>query len=172
MPLRVDNPNCKLKGAEVVTNVSQPARTLNQPGYAGRRAGFVAAIAVNLAMLWVLNNLVAWGVVPFLTAEFGQVRWLIALSLAATILLNASWLAYDAIWYRSLGQICLNILSAVVAVTMYRVFPFDFSAYEFDWEPVARAVIVLTVVGLTFGSVAELVKLARMGFPTTQTNSQ
>ena len=156
----------------MVTNVSQPARTLNQPGYAGRRAGFVAAIVVNLAMLWVANNLLTWDVAPFLTAEFGQVLWLINLSLAATILMNASWLAYDAIWFRSLGQISLNVLSAVVAITMYRVFPFDFSAYEFDWEPVARAVIVLTVVGLAFGTVAELVKLARMGFPTTQSNSQ
>lgn len=143
--------------------VSHHARTFNHPGYVGHRAAFAAAIAVNLAMLWVVNNLLTWDLVPFLTAEFDQVLWLIDLSLAATILLNASWLAYDAIWYRSLGQICLNILSAVVAVTMYRVFPFDFSVSEFDWEPVARAVIVLTVLGLAFGTVAELLKLARHG---------
>jgi hypothetical protein len=152
--------------------LSQRLRTSNQPGYVGRRAGFVAAIAVNLAMLWVVDNLLTWGLVPFLTAEFRQVLWLIELSLGATILINASWLAYDVTWFRSFGQIFLNVLSAVVAMTMYRVFPFDFSAYEFAWEPIARAVIVLTVVGLAFGTFAELVKLARMAFPTTQSNSQ
>ncbi|HEX2420373.1 MAG TPA: hypothetical protein VHL55_02125 [Acidimicrobiia bacterium] len=152
--------------------LSQRVRTFNQPGYVGRRAGFVATIAVNLAMFWVVNNLLTWGVVPFLTAEFRQVLWLIELSLAATILINASWLAYDVTWFRSLGQIFLNVLSAVVAISIYRVFPFDFSVYEFAWEPVARAVIVLTVVGIVFGTVAELIKLARMAFPTTRSNSQ
>ena len=143
--------------------VSQSTGTLSQPADARGRFGSAVAIAVNLVMLWVVDNLETWGVVPFLTAEFDQVRGLIQLSLAATILVNASWLAYDPIWYRSLGQICLNILSGFVAVTMYRVFPFDFSASEFDWEPFARAVIVLTVVGIVFGTFAELVKLARTG---------
>lgn len=151
--------------------VAQRTPTLMQSGLWARRVGFVVAIAINIVMLWVANNLLGWDVLPFLTADFGRLLWLIDLSLAATIAVNAFWVLYDPQWFRSLGQIGLNILSAVVAVNMYRVFPFDFSAYSFDWELVARAVIVLSIVGLALGSIVELTKVVRgeSGFSSSAT---
>jgi len=129
----------------------------------GRRAGYVIAIAVNVVMLYVVNNLLAWDVLPFLTEDFGQVLWLIDISLLATIVINLIYVAYDQAWFRSLGQIGLNLISLVVAVRMYQVFPFDFSGSTFDWTQVARVVIIVTILGTVVGAIAEAWKLARLG---------
>jgi hypothetical protein len=130
-------------------------------GDLARRSGYVIAIAVNVVMLYVVNNLLAWNILPFLTDDFGRVLWLIDISLLATIMVNFIYLAYDQSWFRSLGQIGLNLISLVVAVRMYRVFPFDFSGSTFDWTQIARVVIIFTILGTTIGAIVEAVKLAR-----------
>jgi hypothetical protein len=126
-----------------------------------RRSGYVIAIAVNVVMLYVVNNLLAWNLLPFLTDDFGRVLWLIDISLLATIMVNFVYLAYDQSWFRSLGQIGLNLISLVVAVRMYQVFPFDFSGSTFDWTQIARVVIIFTILGTAVGAIVEAVKLAR-----------
>jgi hypothetical protein len=126
-----------------------------------RRSGYVIAIAVNVVMLYVVNNLLAWNLLPFLTDDFGRVLWLIDISLLATIVVNLIYLAYDQSWFRSLGQIGLNLISLVVAVRMYQVFPFDFSRSAFDWTQIARVVIIFTILGTAVGAIAEALKLAK-----------
>jgi hypothetical protein len=125
--------------------------------------GYMVAIAVNIAMLVIANNILAWGWVPFLTADFEQVLWLINLSLLATIAVNVVYLAYDAPWFKSVCQIGLGGITIAVAVRTYQVFPFDFSDSQFNWEPVARFVIVLTVIGTVITTITALVRLARGG---------
>jgi len=117
---------------------------------------------MNLVFLYVANNLLAWDLLSFLTAAFGSVVWLINLSLAATILANVVWLGYDAPWFKSLSQIGVNLISAVVSIRMYQVFPFDFSQSQFDWAPITRLVIILTFVGVALATIAELTKLVRL----------
>ena len=128
-----------------------------------RRSGYVIAIAVNVVMLYVVNNLLAWNILPFLTDDFGRVLWLIDVSLLATIMVNFVYVAYDQRWFRSLGQIGLNLISLVVAVRMYQVFPFDFSGSTFDWTQIARMVIIFTILGTAIGAMVEALKLARLG---------
>jgi len=41
------------------------------------------------------------------------------------------------------------------------LFPFDFSGYQFNWEPLARFVIVLTMVAVGISIVVETAKLVR-----------
>ena len=147
---------------------SPPTPLVSTPTVAARRGGYVVAIAINLVMLYVANHLLAWDLLPFLTADFERVLLLINISLVATILVNAVYLGYDQGWFRSLGQVGLNLISLVVGIRMYQVFPFDFSAYEFSWATVVRVMIVLGIVGLAIGTVAELVKLARRGFLVLQ----
>ena len=130
-------------------------------GDLARRSGYVIAIAVNVVMLYVVNNLLAWNILPFLTDDFGRVLWLIDISLLATILVNFIYLAYDQSWFRSLGQIGLNLISLVVAVRMYQVFPFDFSGSSFDWTQIARVVITFTILGSAVGAIAEAWKFVR-----------
>jgi hypothetical protein len=126
-----------------------------------RRSGYVIAIAVNVVMLYVVNNLLAWNILPFLTDDFGRVLWLIDVSLLATIMVNFVYVAYDQRWFRSLGQIGLSLISLVVAVRMYQVFPFDFTGSTFDWTQIARVVIIFTILGTAIGAMVEAFKLAR-----------
>ncbi|MGH8927945.1 MAG: hypothetical protein ACRDWH_06310, partial [Acidimicrobiia bacterium] len=75
-----------------------PAAIASKPG---RLFGYMVAIAVNLGLLYVVNNLTAWDVVSFLTDDFGRLLWLVDLSLIASILVNVAYLVYDAVWFRS-----------------------------------------------------------------------
>jgi hypothetical protein len=129
-----------------------------------RRVGYSVSIVINVIMLYVANHLLVWDLLPFLTTDFGRVLWLIDVSLIATVLANLVWIGYDVDWFKALSQIGLNLISALAAIRMYQVFPFDFSDYEFGWAPIARFVIILTIVGLALGTIAELVKVARSGF--------
>jgi len=137
---------------EHVIEAESPPRTGDGP--------YVAAIFINLGLLFVANNLLAWSVPSFLTADFTQVLWLIDVSLLASVMVNLVYLIYDPTWFKSVCQICLNVVSLSVIGLMYRVFPFDFSLSRFDWAPVTRVVLILTMVGTMAGMIVELVRLA------------
>ncbi len=136
-----------------------PARHGTTPARAGHRAGYVVAVAVNAALLYVVNNLLAWDVLPFLTDEFAQVLPLLNFSLAATIVFNALYVIYDGRWFKSTSQIVLLGISMAVTVRLYRVFPFDFSAYAVDWALVTRSVLIVAMFGVGVAIVVELGKL-------------
>jgi hypothetical protein len=126
-----------------------------------RRFGYTVAVAINLVMLVVVNNILDWGWLPFLTEEFASLIWLFNVSLTATILANLVYMVYDPVWFKSFTQIGLNLISMIVLLRMLQVFPFDFSAYEFDWEPVARFVLILGLIGTGIGIIVEVVNLVR-----------
>ena len=46
-----------------------------------------------------------------------------------------------------------------MAALTYRVFPFDFSAYDFEWEGLLRVVIVVVIVALVIATIVEIVRL-------------
>lgn len=72
------------------------------------KAEYVATIVVNVALIYIANNLLNWGV-PFLTRSFVVPLWLINLSLSATVAANAIFLIYDAGWfYRGCGPASMS----------------------------------------------------------------
>lgn len=127
----------------------------------GRRVGYAVAAVLNGVLLYVVNNLPAWDLFPFLTDDFSRVLWILDLSLLASLLVNVAWIWFDPIWFKGTTQIALNAISLAVTVRMWNVFPFDFSAYSFDWETVARVVLVIGGVGLSIGILVELVNVGR-----------
>jgi len=128
---------------------------------ATRRFGYGVAVAVNVAMLWVVNNLLDWGWPSWLTDDFEQVLPIVNVSIVATIVVNLMYIIYDAAWFKSMFQVALLVISLVVTVRLYRVFPFDFSAYSFNWEAVTRGILILVCIAVGIGLIAELVKFAR-----------
>lgn len=122
---------------------------------AARRAGYVVAVFVNAVLLWVVNNLEEWDVVPWLKDDFSRVVPIINVSLVASLVVNLIYLGYDTAWFKSLTQIVLLAISMAVMVRMYSVFPFDFSAYDFDWEIVARVVMIIAMVGIGIALIVE-----------------
>jgi hypothetical protein len=143
-----------------------------RPSVGARRFGYLVAVAINIVMIVIVNNILDWGWLPFLTDDFEDVVWLINLSITASILANLAYLAYDPAWFKALAQVGLNLISIAVMVTMWRVFPFDFSAYQFDWETVVRLVLVLGVIGTAIAVVVEMVNLVRSLAPAPQPRPQ
>lgn len=126
----------------------------------GRRFGYSIAIGINVVLLVIVQNILDWGWLPFLTGEFAEVVPWISFSLAASIVANVIYLFNDGHLVKSLGQIGINLISLVVTYQIFTVFPFDFSAYSFDWELVTRIVLILAMVGTGIGALAEIAKLA------------
>jgi hypothetical protein len=135
---------------------------------AARRFGYIVAIAVNGALLIVAHNLLSWGWPSFLTDEFADLLPLINLSLGATILVNATYINYDPVWFKSSTQIGLGAITMMLAVRTLQVFPFDFTGYDFDWEPIARGMIILSMIGIGIGLVVETVRLVAVNIRSEQ----
>ena len=121
----------------------------------------MVAIAVNVALLNAANNLLEWDIFPFLTNDFERVLPILNVSLGAAIVVNLIYLDVDALWFKSLTQIGLLAISLAVTIRLYQVFPFDFSAYEFNWQLLATWALILAMVAIGIGVVAELIRLAK-----------
>lgn len=128
---------------------------------ATRRLGYGVAIVVNIVMLVIVNNILEWGWLSWLTDEWSDLAPIVSFSIIATIIVNAAYLVYDSAWFKSLTQVGLLVISWFVTIRIYRVFPFDFSAYSFNWEALTRAVLIIAMVGIGIGLIVELVKLAK-----------
>ena len=124
-----------------------------------RRFGYVLAIGLSLGVLVIVNNLPEGDQIPFLTNDVEQLLPIINTLLLASIAIHGVWILYDAAWFHSAGRITLNVLIIAVAALTYRVFPFDFSAYDFEWEGLLRVVIVVVIVALVIATIVEIVRL-------------
>lgn len=124
-----------------------------------QKVGFVIAIAINLAMVVIVHNILEWGWLPFLTPDFAQVLPWITFSLIATIVANTIYLLGLRPTAKPIWQIGLNLISLAVTYRLWQVFPFDFSGSDFDWTFVARVVLVLAMVGSGVGALTEVSRL-------------
>lgn len=121
-----------------------------------RRVGYVVTIIVNFILLFVFNNLLNWRV-PFLTESFVTPLLFFNASFAAGIIGNALFLIYDARWIRHIVQIILNVISFAAIYVLFNVFPFNFPSEL--WDLVAQIVLILTLVGISIGTIVEVVRL-------------
>jgi hypothetical protein len=137
---------------------TDPAPAKKRASRSTRRFGYLVAVSVNLVLLYVVNNLLAWDVLPWLTDDFEQILPILNLSLLATMVINVVYVWFDPGWFKSLTQIGLSVISLVVVVRLFRVFPFDFSPYESGWATLTRFVLIFVMIGLTIGIIAESAK--------------
>lgn len=120
------------------------------------KSGFIAAIVVNLILLFVFNSLLNWGV-PFLTSSYSGVLWAINLSIGATIIANILFLVYDAGWFRHLAQLILNVIALFVVFLIYSIFPFDFSTAS--WEYWVKITLIIVMAGIGIAIIVEIFRL-------------
>ncbi|HXV71348.1 MAG TPA: hypothetical protein VEB69_08105 [Acidimicrobiia bacterium] len=130
---------------------------------AGTRFGYSIALAINAAGLVIVQNILDWGWLPFLTDEFADVVPWISFSLVVSIVLNVIYLFNDTVPVKSTGQILSNLISIFVTYRVLTVFPFDFSESSFDWALVTRILLILAMVGAGIGALTEVIKLAGGG---------
>lgn len=134
-----------------------------RPSRASRRFGYGVSIAVNVVMLFIVNNILSWdwSFLSWLTDDFGDLVPYINVSIFASIVVSLICMAYDPLWFRSLTQVILAGISLVVVVQTYRIFPFDFSETAVDWTTMARILLVIMMVALVAGIIGEIAKTAR-----------
>jgi hypothetical protein len=152
---------------------TQRAATKSSAGHSRseRRVGYCFAIAINAAMLWLVNGWPGWEAVPFLTQDTIDVIPLVNASIAAAIAVNVVYFVADPPWLRALGDVLVTAMGIVALVAWWRVFPFEFSGQTFDWELAVRVLLVLAMAGSAIAVVAGLVRLAAGGRQTRQTQA-
>jgi len=131
-----------------------------RPSVASRRAGYVSGALINAVLLWLIHVWPGWDAVPFLTADFETVLWLINLSLVVTIALNLLYLIRDPRWLTAAGAVVTTAIGLAAAIRMLQVFPFDLGDSGF-WPVVFRVLLWVAIVGATIGLVANVVAFVR-----------
>jgi hypothetical protein len=121
-----------------------------------KTSGFVAAIIVNIIVLYVVNNILSWNL-GFIAPSFQDVLWIFNLSIAATIIANIIFLVYHPGWFRSILQIILNILGFLVCYYLYTIFPFTFS--QAAYTLVLQIILILGMIAVVIATVYEVVRL-------------
>lgn len=124
-----------------------------------RSAGYGLAVLLDLVLLVVVLYLLEWGVLPFLTGEFAEVVPWIALSLLVSAGANLVYVFDDRLPIRRIGDIATNLTGLVATYRLFAVFPFDFSAYGFDWGSLARLVLLVGMAGAMIGVIVAFTKL-------------
>jgi hypothetical protein len=141
-----------------VQTVEKPSK---QASGTGRRIGYVVAVIINAALLYLINARPGWQTWDVLTADFLTVLWIINLSLSLSLIANALYLVYDAPWFRAMCELVLAVVSLIVAVRVYQVFPFDFTAFAYAWTVLARVVLVIAMFGSAIAIIVQFVGLIR-----------
>ena len=101
----------------------------NQPTSSGaRRFGYFVSILVNIAMIYIANNLLNWGWLPFLTEDFVLCLWAFNLSFGANIFINFVFMFFDRRWFRNLMQAIVNVFGFISVYIFRQVFPLDLSS--------------------------------------------
>jgi hypothetical protein len=139
------------------TSVLEGSRVTPRPG---RRVGYLVAIAVNVAILWIANHLLEWEWPRFLAPDFDEVLPILSASIVASIVVNALWLLHDQPWFKALGDIVTSAFGLAVCVRTLQVFPFDFLTYARDWSWLVRLVVWVGIVGSAIGVLVGVAKLA------------
>lgn len=144
-----------------MTATHAPAPPDQRRPASARRFGYLVAIVVNAVMLWLAHQVLDWGWPGFLTADLADVLWLISASLVASMIVNATYLVHDGDRYRAAGDLVTAAFALAVSVRMWRVFPFDFSAYATDWTWLFRVALVVAIVGTVIAMLVDVGKLVR-----------
>lgn len=140
-------------------------QTVEKTGYPalkrlGSQIGYGVAIGLSLVLIYIVQNLESWDLLPFLTTEFGQVVPWITFSLLLGALAYLVYILYESQAVRLTGEIVTNLVTIAVTWRIFTIFPFDFSASEFPWGILTRIVLVVAIAGALIATVVNVVKLA------------
>ena len=90
---------------------------------------------------------------------------LVNASIVSNLVANAVYLVSDPPWLRALGSMVTTTIGMLALVRIWQVFPFDFGDSSLDWPLVARAVLVVAIVGSNLAIVVAFVKFVKCVVP-------
>lgn len=135
--------------------------TRRGPTAAGRRFGYVLAILINGAFLYVINVWPSWHALPFLTPATDEVLPWINASIVASMVVNLCYLIFDRRWLKAIGDAAATSVALAATLQLWSVFPFDFGDTTVPWTLFTRLFLILIMVGAAIGIVVELVIFVR-----------
>lgn len=138
-----------------------PVKQKTRPSLASRRFGYSLGIVINVLLIFAINEWPGWQEVPFLTDETADILPLLNASLVISIVVNAVYLIRDPRWFKALGDAVTAVVSFAVILVTLVVFPFDFTAYSFDWAMLVTVMLWIGLIGSAIAVVANLVTMVR-----------
>lgn len=124
-----------------------------------RRFGYFVTILINIAMIYVANNLLNWGWPAILTKDYVLCLWAANLSFGVNIFINFIFMFFDRRWFRSLMQAFGNVFGFLSIFVFWQVFPLDLSAGLASMVNLGLIIIM----GLTaLGTPVELISAVRL----------
>jgi hypothetical protein len=141
-----------------------------RPGPGQRSLGYVAAIAVNVALLYLINKSPGWQAVGFLSGDTTLVLGLVNASIVAGVAMNFVYLVSDPEWLRALGDVVTTAIGLVALLAIWQVWPIDLAA---PWDLLARWVISVGIAGSAIAIIVAVVRFVRAlsGRPPTAVDS-
>lgn len=125
---------------------------------AGRRFGYLVAIAINVVLIYLVNVSPGWASVSWLTPATTEIVPILNVSLTAGIVVNALFILADPPWFKALGDTVTCAVAVVVTGRLLQVFPFDFTAYSVDWATVVRVGLVVVLIAVALATVVNIVR--------------
>lgn len=124
------------------------------------RAGSFFTIIFSFVMLYIVDNILDWGWLPFLTNDFNDVIPVINWSLWIDIGLGVILLAVYSPKIKMATVVVANAVSLVVIMRFWEVFPFDFDKWGRAWlEAPVRLVLLIALVGTAISLLVNGVRL-------------
>ena len=105
-----------------------PRRWHREKEYRNRRAEFVSSIVFNLIALVILYMIPDWHL-GFITGKYGAVMYILIFSSMVQVGGNLLMLFLDLRFIRYLSGIIMEAAAFIAQISMYYVYPFDFSNY-------------------------------------------
>lgn len=140
--------------------------SFDTPARAVTATGHLVAVAINIALLYVVRNLGEWDLLSFLTDDYDKVIGPISVSIVATV---AGHLLKIAMPGRRLGLAIdgvVTVFGFYALLRIFQVFPFEFDPDGFRWDLVARFVLVVGLLGSAIGVLVTPLRLLQGAAPT------
>lgn len=128
--------------------------------------GHLVAIAVNLVLLYVVDNLGDWDLLSFLTDDYDQVIGPISVSIIATVIGHVLKIVLPNRRFGFMVDGVVTIFGFYALLRIFQVFPFEFDPDGFRWDLVARFVLVVGLLGSAIGVLVTPLRLLQEAMPT------
>src|SRR5437868_490794 len=79
-------------------------RRMQRPSAASRRFGYALSIAINVVLIYLINEWPGWQSLSFITGDVKLVIPIINASMVVVIVVNGLYLIADPRWLRAIGE--------------------------------------------------------------------